>query len=62
MVPVDIRVADAAPVSCLFHMLRGRLLTVRDERLLADVMERTTWQYHDQAPLMRRATRDAFAA
>jgi predicted nucleotidyltransferase len=61
-VPVDIRVANAAPVSFLFHMLRGRLLTVRDERLLADVMERTARQYHDQAQLMRRATRDAFAA
>jgi transcriptional regulator with XRE-family HTH domain/predicted nucleotidyltransferase len=61
-VPVDVRVANAAPVAFLFHMLRGRLLTVRDELLLADVMERTARQYHDQAPLLRRATRDAFAA
>lgn len=61
-VPVDVRVANAAPVSFLFHMLRGRLLAVRDEQLLADVMERTARQYHDQAPLVRRATRDAFVA
>ena len=61
-VPVDVRVANAAPVSFLFHMLRGRLLTVRDDLLLADVMERTARQYHDQAPLVRRATREAFAA
>ena len=61
-VPVDVRIANAAPVSFLFHALRGQLLAVRDERLLADVMERTARQYHDQAPLVRLATRDAFAA
>ena len=61
-VPVEVRIANAAPVAFLFHMLRGRLLTVRDERLLADLMERTARQYHDQAPLLRRATRDAFVA
>jgi transcriptional regulator with XRE-family HTH domain len=61
-VTVDVRMANASPVSFLFHALRGRLLTVRDERLLAEVMERTARQYHDQAPLVRQATRDAFAA
>jgi len=61
-VPVDVRIASRAPVSFLFHMLRGQLLTVRDEPLLANVMERTGRQYHDQAPLVLRATRDAFAA
>lgn len=61
-VPVDVRIANSAPVAFLFHMLRGRILTVRDERLLADVMERTARRYHDQAPLVRRATREAFAA
>jgi transcriptional regulator with XRE-family HTH domain len=60
-VPVDVRIVNAAPVSFLFHALRGQLLTVRDERLLADVMERTARQYYDQAPLVRLATRDAFA-
>jgi predicted nucleotidyltransferase len=61
-IPVDVRIANAAPVTFLFHMLRGRILALRDERLLADVMERTARQYHDQAPLILRATRDAFAA
>ena len=60
--PVDARIANAAPVSFLFHVIRGRLLTVRDESLLADVMERTARQYHDQEPLVRLATRDAFGA
>lgn len=60
--PVDVRVANKAPTAFLFHMFRGRLLVVNDERLLADLLERTARLYHDQAPLVRRATRDAFAA
>ena len=59
--PVDVRVVNDAPVSFLFHVLRGHLLLVRDERLLADLIERTARTYHDRAPLLRRATRDAFA-
>ena len=61
-VPVDVRIVNEAPVSFLFHALRGRLVCVRDEALLAEVMERTARSYHDQAPLVRQATRDAFAA
>jgi hypothetical protein len=29
---------------------------------LADLMERTAREYHDLAPLLRRATREAFSA
>jgi uncharacterized protein len=60
--PVDVRVANQAPISFLFHILRGRALVVHDERLLANLIERTARLYHDQAPLVRQATRDAFAA
>lgn len=59
--PVDVRRVNDAPAPFLFHVLRGRVLLVRDEVVLADVMERTARQYHDIAPLLRRATRDAFA-
>jgi predicted nucleotidyltransferase len=59
--PVDVRVVNQAPVSFLFRVLRGRLLVVRDERLLADLIERTARAYHDRAPLLRRAMREAFA-
>lgn len=60
--PVDVRRLDDAPVSFRFHALRGRLLVVRDDEALADLMERTARQYHDLAPVLRRATREAFAA
>ena len=59
--PVDVRVINQAPVAFLFHVLRGRVLAVRDERLLADLIERVARTYHDRAPLVRRAMREAFA-
>lgn len=60
-VPVDVRRLNDAPVPFLFHALRGRVVSVRDERFLADLMERTARDYHDRAPLLRRATVEAFA-
>ncbi len=58
--PVDVRVVNEAPVSFVYHVLRGRLLFSRDDSLLADVIERTTSRYLDAAPLLRQATREAF--
>ena len=58
--PVDVRMINQAPVAFLFNVFRGRLLFGGDERLLADLIERTARTYHDQAPLSRRATREAF--
>jgi predicted nucleotidyltransferase len=60
--PVDVRRINDAPVSFLFHVLRGVPLLVRDEGLLASLTERVAREYHDRAPLVRRATREAFAA
>jgi hypothetical protein len=60
--PVDVRVVNHAPLAFLFHVLRGRLLVAGDERLLADVIERTARAYHDRAPLVRRAVREAFTS
>jgi hypothetical protein len=41
--------------------LRGQLILNRDDDLLADVMERTISHYLDIAPVLRRATKEAFA-
>jgi predicted nucleotidyltransferase len=60
--PVDVRILNVAPVSFLYHVLRGQLLYCRDDALLAEVMERTVSRYLDIAPLVRRGTREAFAA
>ena len=61
--PVDVRVLNDAPVTFLFHVFReGRLLLGRNDERLADLMERTVREYLDMAPLLRRATIEAYGA
>ena len=59
--PVDVRPLNGAPVSFVYHVLRGQLLLSRDDALLAEVMEQTVHQYLDIAPLLRLSTKEAFA-
>jgi predicted nucleotidyltransferase len=59
--PIDIRIVNHAPVSFQYHVLKGRLLLAHDPDLLAAVMESVVRQYLDMAPLLRWATREAFA-
>lgn len=60
--PVDVRVLNEAPLSFLYHVLRGRLLLCRDEAFLTDMIEDVARRYLDLAPLLRSSTKDAFAA
>ena len=59
--PVDVRVLNQAPVTFLFHVLQGRLLLSREPDFLTDLIERTARTYLDVEPVLRRATREAFA-
>ena len=59
--PVDVRPLNGAPVSFVYHVLRGQLLLSRDDALLAEIMEQTVHQYLDIAPLLRHSTKEAFA-
>jgi hypothetical protein len=61
-VTVDVRVLNEAPLSFLYHALRGRLLSCRDEAFLTDLMEDVARRYLDLAPILRISTKDAFAA
>ncbi len=61
-IPVDVRILNNAPISFLYHVLRGQLLLYRDEDLLSSVIENTAREYLDLAPLLRQSTKDAFAA
>ena len=60
--PVDVRVLNAAPLPFVFRTLQGDLLVSHDDDCLADVLERTGRRYLDLAPVLRRATREAFAS
>ncbi|NOS78224.1 MAG: nucleotidyltransferase domain-containing protein [Nitrospira sp.] len=60
--PVDVRVLNEAPLSFVYHVLRGRLLLCRDEDLLTTMLEDVARRYLDLAPLLYQGTKDAFAA
>lgn len=60
--PVDVRVLNEAPLSFVYHVLRGRLLVCRDEVLLTSKLEDVARRYLDLAPLLHQGTKDAFAA
>jgi uncharacterized protein YutE (UPF0331/DUF86 family)/predicted nucleotidyltransferase len=47
---VDVRILNVAPVSFLYHVLRGQLLFCRDDAGLAEVMEQAISRYLDIAP------------
>jgi uncharacterized protein len=59
--PIDVRILNDAPVSFLYHVLRGQALYIGDEELLTNLMEQVVRQYLDMAPLLRQGTREAFA-
>lgn len=60
--PVEVRVLNEAPLSFLYHVLRGRLLLCRNENFLTDMLEDVARRYLDLAPLLRSSTKDAYAA
>ncbi|MCC2643569.1 MAG: uncharacterized protein K0S45_3982 [Nitrospira sp.] len=60
--PVDVRILNQAPTSFLYHVLRGQLIMNRDDERLASLIEETTRHYLDASPLLRQATKDAYAA
>lgn len=60
-IPVDVRILNSAPDSFLYHVLRGTLIHCRDEGVLGDVIERAVLRYLDIAPVLRAATKEAFA-
>jgi uncharacterized protein len=60
--PVDIRILNDAPLSFLYHVLRGRLLVNYDDELVTAIIEDVARRYLDIAPLLLKGTKDAFAA
>lgn len=58
---VDVRVLNNAPVSFLYHVLKGKLLTEQNPDLHSFVFERTVSRYLDMKPLLLQATKEAFA-
>jgi predicted nucleotidyltransferase len=60
--PVDVTVLNFAPLSFVYHVIRGTAFFVRDEELMSQVVESTVRRYLDIKPLIRRGIKEAFAA
>jgi uncharacterized protein len=58
--PVDVRVANGAPIPFQYHACRGRLLTDQDPALRADVTAWVVARYLDLKPVLRHHAREAF--
>ncbi len=61
-IPVDIRAINFAPLTFIFHVLRGQLLFSINDDLLAKIMEETMQKYLDLKPILYRTTKEAFAS
>lgn len=59
--PVDVVALNGRPVTFRFHVYAGEALVVNDEDRLTQELERTMAEYFDIEPVLRRATREAFA-
>lgn len=60
--PVDVRVLNFAPVSFLYHVLRGKIIFERDEDLRSEIVEQTVRRYLDIKPIIKKGIQEAFAA
>ncbi len=60
--PVDVRILNFAPISFLFHVIRGELIIDKDEDSRCSFMERVVRHYLDMKPLLRRSIKEAFAS
>lgn len=59
-VPVDIRVLNFAPVSFVYHVIRGHLILDRNEELRAHIIGGTIQKYLDLKPMIYRGIKEAF--
>lgn len=60
-IQADVRVVNFAPVSFLYYVIRGHLISDRDEDTRVQIVEDTIRRYLDIKPLIHRSTREAFA-
>lgn len=59
-IPVDVRLLNFAPVSFLYHVIRGKRVFERDEKIRTQVVEQTIQKYLDLKPLIRIGVKEAF--
>lgn len=58
-VPVDVRVLNFAPISFVYQVIRGILISDRNEDLRVHVVEETVWKYLDLKPIIYIGIKEA---
>lgn len=59
--PVETKIINHAPYSFSYHVIRGRLLFVRDEGVMVDFMTCVARSYLDMVPLRQKYMQEAMA-
>lgn len=59
-VPVDVRVLNFAPVSFVYHAIRGHLIFDRNEELRAHIVGQAVQKYLDLKLMIYRGIKEAF--
>lgn len=59
-IPVDVRLANGAPISFLYHAFRGKLVLDRNPDLRVSVTAWVVGRYLDTQPLLAHFGREAF--
>ena len=57
----DVRALNGAPISFVFHVIRGQLVYCRNEERLAARIEQILPRYFDKREFLNHYTREAFA-
>lgn len=58
--PVEVRLINEAPVTFLYHVIRGKLLFCREDDLCLDFIVTVARKYHDIQPILIHYTREAY--
>ena len=59
-IPVDVRILNLAPLSFLYHVIRGKLIFEKDEEIRVRVVEQTIARYLDLKPIIWKGIKEAF--
>jgi len=59
-IPVDVRILNLAPLSFLYHVIRGKFIIEKDEETRVRVVEQTIQRYLDLKPIIWKGIKEAF--
>ena len=57
---MDVRILNLAPLSFLYHVIRGKLIFEKDEEIRVRVVEQTIARYLDLKPIIWKGIKEAF--